>query len=67
MIESADGASAAAGLLPGDIILTMNNIDVKDAKQFSAMLAKLDGKRPVALLVRRGDLSQFILVKPQAQ
>ena len=67
VIESADGASAAAGLLPGDIILTMNNIDVKDAKQFSAMLAKLDGKRPVALLVRRGDLSQFILVKPQAQ
>jgi len=67
VIESVDGASAAAGLLPGDIILTMNNIDVKDAKQFSAMLAKLDGKRPVALLVRRGDLSQFILVKPQAQ
>ncbi|MFC5398225.1 DegQ family serine endoprotease [Undibacterium jejuense] len=67
VIETVDGAAAAAGLLPGDVILTLNNVDVKDVKQFSAMVAKLDGKKAVALLVRRGNLSQFILVKSQAQ
>ena len=67
VIESVDGPAAAVGLLPGDVILTLNNVDVKDAKQFDAMVAKLDGKKAVALLVRRGEISQFILVKPQAQ
>ena len=67
VIESVEGAAAAVGLLPGDVILTLNNVDVKDVKQFTAMVAKVDGKKSVALLVRRGDISQFILVKPQAQ
>ncbi|MFZ6847470.1 DegQ family serine endoprotease [Undibacterium sp. RuRC25W] len=67
VIESVDGPAAAVGLLAGDVILTLNNVDVKDVKQFTAMVAKLDGKKAVALLVRRGEISQFILVKPQAQ
>ena len=67
VIESVEGSAAAVGLIPGDVILTLNNVDVKDVKQFNAMVAKLDGKKAVALLVRRGQLSQFILVKPQPQ
>ncbi|MBI3284575.1 MAG: DegQ family serine endoprotease [Burkholderiales bacterium] len=66
-IEAVEGPAAAAGLRAGDIILTMNNIDVKDSKQFAAMLAKLDTKKAAVLLVRRGDISQFVPVRPQAQ
>ncbi len=66
VIDTVDGPAAQVGLRAGDIILTMNNVDVKDAKQFSAMLAKADPKKAVVLLVRRGDASQFIPIRPVA-
>lgn len=65
-IDTVDGPAAQVGLRPGDIILTMNNADVKDAKQFVAMLAKLDTKKAAVLLVRRGDATQFVPIRPLA-
>ncbi|MES2932370.1 MAG: DegQ family serine endoprotease [Pseudomonadota bacterium] len=67
VIESAEGPAAKAGLQAGDIVLTINNIDVKDATQFFALAARADGKKPVILLVRRGENSQFVSVRPAAQ
>lgn len=64
VIDSVEGPAAQVGLRPGDIILSMNNVDVKDAKQFSAMLSKIDTKKSVVVLVRRGDASQFVLIRP---
>lgn len=64
VIDSVDGPAAQVGLRAGDIILTMNNADVKDAKQFAAMLSKVDPKKAVVLLVRRGDSSQFVPIRP---
>jgi serine protease Do len=59
-VEAVEGVAAHAGLRPGDVILQMNNVDVKDAKQFNAMAAKLEPNKIVALLVRRGDTSLFV-------
>ena len=67
VIEAAEGAAAAAGLMQGDIILTLNNVDVKDAKQFASMVAKLDNKKTAVVLVRRENISQFIPIKPQVK
>ncbi len=67
LVESTDGASARAGLRAGDIILRLNNTDIKDARQFNGLVTKLDTKKIVLLLVRRGDSSQFVIVKPLAQ
>ncbi|MBC3870344.1 DegQ family serine endoprotease [Undibacterium oligocarboniphilum] len=64
VIETVDGAAAAAGLQAGDVILTLNNADVKNAKQFNAMVSKLDQKKMAVLLVRREGISQFIPIKP---
>jgi serine protease Do len=64
VIDMVDGLAAGSGLRPGDIILMMNNVDIKDAKQFDVMLAKLDAKKPVVLLVRRGEASQFLVIRP---
>lgn len=66
VIDSVDGLAAGSGLRPGDIILMMNNVDIKDAKQFDAMLAKLDPKKSVVLLVRRGEAAQFLVIRPAA-
>ena len=64
VIDNVEGPAAQVGLRPGDIILSMNNVDVKDAKQFIAMLSKIDTKKSVVVLVRRGDASQFVLIRP---
>jgi serine protease Do len=67
LIDNVDGPAAAAGLQAGDVILTMNNVDIKDAKQFNAMVAKLDTKKAVVLLVRRDNITQFVPIRPVAQ
>jgi serine protease Do len=63
-VEAVDGPAASAGLRPGDLILSVNNVDVVNAKQFNDQVAKLDRKRNVAMLVRRGDSTQFVIVRP---
>lgn len=67
IVESAEGSAARAGLRSGDILLRLNNTDIKDARQFNGLVAKLDVKKTTLLLVRRGDSSQFVTVKPHAQ
>lgn len=63
-VESVDGAAARAGLRTGDLIVAVNNVEVQNARQFNDLVAKLDPKRNVALLVRRGDQSTFVIIKP---
>jgi serine protease Do len=67
VVDVAEGAAARAGLRTGDVILRLNNVDVKDAKQFNTMVAKLEPKKTAVLLVRRGDSSQFVPIKPNGQ
>ncbi|RJG01392.1 DegQ family serine endoprotease [Noviherbaspirillum sedimenti] len=67
LVEAAEGAGARAGLRPGDVILRLNNTDIKDAGQFNALVAKLDPKKMAVLLVRRGDSSQFVPLRPNTQ
>jgi len=63
-VEAVEGPAASAGLRNGDLILSVNNADVVNAKQFNEQVARLDRKRNVALLVRRGDATQFVIVRP---
>ncbi|MGZ3237003.1 MAG: PDZ domain-containing protein, partial [Burkholderiaceae bacterium] len=67
VVESSEGIAAHAGLRAGDIILQLNNTDVKDVKQFNALVSKLEPKKTVVLLVRRGDSSQFVVLKRNGQ
>lgn len=64
-VVGAENPAAAAGLAPGDIILTVNNVDIKDAEQFAKLVSDLDTSRAAALLVMRGDQSQWITVTPR--
>ena len=65
IVTDADGIAARAGLETGDIILTINNQDVTDVQQFSAALKQADAKKPLLLLARRGDVSQYITLRPK--
>jgi len=64
IVDAAEGAAARAGLRAGDLILQLNNNDVRDAKQFNMLVAKLEPRKIVVVLVRRGDASQFVPVRP---
>jgi serine protease Do len=63
-VDSVDGAAARAGVRQGDLIVAVNNVEVQNAKQFNDMVARLDPKRMVTLLVRRGDQSTFVIIRP---
>ncbi len=62
-VDAVEGAAARAGLRPGDIIVGINNVDVVNVKQFNDLAGKLDLKKPVALLVQRGDQRSFVIVR----
>ena len=63
VVDDAQDAAARAGIQRGDVILAVNNIDVTTVEQFNQAIAKLDPKRSVALLVRRGESSIYIPIK----
>jgi serine protease Do len=65
LVDAAEGAAARAGLRPSDIVLQVNNSEVRDAKTFNALAAKLDPKKSAALLVRRDDTTQYVVVRPR--
>jgi serine protease Do len=62
-VDSVDGLAAGAGLRAGDIITQLNSNEVGNAKQFNEAVAKLDPKKDVAVLVRRGEASRFIIIR----
>jgi serine protease Do len=64
-VEAADGAALAAGVGPGDIILRVNNVDITGVKAFNETVAKLDTKKPVALLIRDENGTRFITFRPE--
>ncbi len=64
LVENVSGAAAAAGIRPGDVIQRLNEVDVNDSNQFGQLVAKLDAKKRAAVLVRRGDSSQFVPLRP---
>ncbi len=64
-VESAEGAAARAGLREGDVILSLDNVEITSAKQFDAVVAKLDKARSVNVLVRRGEWVNYLVIRPR--
>ncbi len=65
LVEESEGAAARAGLQAGDVILQLNTVEIKDAKQFNAMAARLDPKKAAAVLVRREEATRYVVIRPR--
>jgi serine protease Do len=65
LVEAAQGPAATAGVLPGDLILQINNVQVTNAAQFNAVVTKLEPKKSVAVLVQRENVTQYLVIKPR--
>lgn len=64
LVAGVEGPAVAAGINVGDVILTVNDDDVTGPRQFAKLVADLDKSRAAALLVLRGDQTQWITVTP---
>ncbi|RQP31735.1 DegQ family serine endoprotease [Burkholderia ubonensis] len=64
-VDGVDGPAARAGLQRGDIVLRVGDTDITSAKQFGDVTAQLDPQKAVAVLVRRGDNTQFFPLRPR--
>jgi serine protease Do len=56
-------AARAAGLHQGDVLLAVNNEQIRSLAQFSEILKQVPKGRNVALLVRRGDNASYVAIK----
>ncbi len=63
-VDAATGAAARAGLREGDLILSVDNVEVATVKAFQAQVAKADKGKALSLVVRREDVTSFVLLKP---
>ncbi|MBU6258823.1 MAG: DegQ family serine endoprotease [Burkholderiales bacterium] len=63
-VDTVEGVAARAGLREGDVILTLDNQDIADARQFAAVAAKAEKAKAVSVLVRRGDWTNYLVIKP---
>ena len=64
-VEAAEGIAARAGVREGDVIVTVDNVEVTGAKQFESVMGKADKGKPVTLLVRRGEAATFVILRPR--
>jgi serine protease Do len=64
IVDDVDGPAARAGLRPGDVILSVSNVQVTSVAQFAAIVAKQEKGRPLNVLVRRGEWAQYAIIRP---
>jgi serine protease Do len=63
-VEAVAEPATRAGLREGDIVMAVANTEIKNVKEFEAVLARLDKTKPVAILLRRGEWAQYTLIRP---
>lgn len=63
-VEAATEAAARAGIREGDVIVSVANTEVAGVREFEAAVARIDKSRPVPVLLRRGELATYVLVRP---
>ncbi len=64
VIEEVQGSAARAGVQRGDVLVSINNTEVKNADQANSLLSKVPEGKSAALLIQQGDRRVFIAVKP---
>jgi serine protease Do len=62
-VDAVAEAAARAGLAEGDIILQLDSTEVASVKDVEAILAKHDKAKPLVVLYRRGDWTQYTLMR----
>ncbi|BAW80854.1 protease Do [Candidatus Nitrosoglobus terrae] len=63
VINVTEGPASEAGVQSGDILLSINDTQIKDIKQFKGVVEKLPSGKTVPMLLQRGQSTSFIAIK----
>ncbi|MBL0423129.1 DegQ family serine endoprotease [Ramlibacter sp. AW1] len=63
-VEAATDAAARAGIREGDVIVAIGNTEISNIREFDSAVSKLDRSKPVPVLLRRGELATYLLIRP---
>ena len=66
-VEAVTDGAARAGIREGDIIVAIGNTEVASVKEFDAVVARIDRNKPIPVLLRRGELATYLLIRPARQ
>ena len=64
LVDAVTGPAAVSGMQRGDIIVSLNNVDITNVKQFNELSAKLDPNKKSSLLIRRGERAVYLTIRP---
>jgi serine protease Do len=63
-VEAVSDGAARAGIREGDIIVAVGNTEVGSVREFDSVAAKVDKSKPIPILLRRGELATYLLIRP---
>jgi serine protease Do len=63
-VDTASESAARAGIREGDVIVAIGNTEVATVREFDAVVAKVDRSKPIPVLLRRGELATYLLIRP---
>jgi serine protease Do len=63
-VDAVTDAAARAGIREGDIIVAIGNTEINSVREFDAVVAKVDKTKPIPVLLRRGELATYLLIRP---
>lgn len=63
-VDAVTDAAARAGIREADIIVAIGNTEINSVREFDAVVAKVDKSKPIPVLLRRGELATYLLIRP---
>jgi serine protease Do len=63
-VDASEAAGARAGLREGDVIVAVGNVEVNNVREFEQAIARADKSKPIVVQLRRGELAQYALIRP---
>lgn len=63
-VDAVTEGAQRAGIREGDIIVAIGNTEISSVKEFDAVVAKVDKTKPIPVLLRRGELATYLLIRP---
>jgi serine protease Do len=63
-VEAVTAGAARAGIREGDIIVGVGNTEITSVRDFDAVVAKIDKSKAIPVLLRRGELATYLVIRP---
>jgi serine protease Do len=63
-VDAVTDLAQRSGIREGDIIVAIGNTEVNSVREFDATVAKVDRSKAVPVLLRRGELATYLLLRP---